>query len=120
MYQYTTEYEALIQGLKKYIYLGAMALEFYGDSKIILILIREMIHCNLQHLNGYQQEAFIRVNEFSAFNITVISNTENKEVDSLANIKSMLSPLKYYEANILLIELIYRPSCFKEFSPTHR
>ena len=47
------EYEALIQGLKKAIDLGAKALVVLGDSEIIIRQVRNTIHCIAGHLKNY-------------------------------------------------------------------
>ena len=50
----TTEYEALVQGLKKEIELKVKNLKVYGDSKIVVKQIRNNIHCISPHLKDYQ------------------------------------------------------------------
>jgi hypothetical protein len=42
----TVEYEALVQGLKKAIDLNVKELKVFGDSEIIVIQVRNTIHCN--------------------------------------------------------------------------
>ena len=44
----TTEYEALVQGLKK-----AIELKVYGDSEIVVKQIRNKIHYISPHLKAY-------------------------------------------------------------------
>ena len=54
----TTEYEALVQGLRKAIELKVENLKVYGDSKIIVKQIRNQIHCISPHLKAYQNEVW--------------------------------------------------------------
>jgi ribonuclease HI len=49
----TTEYEALVQGLKKAIDLSVEELKVFGDSKIIVRQVRNTIQCNSPHLKNY-------------------------------------------------------------------
>jgi hypothetical protein len=49
----TAEYEALIQGLKKYMDLNIKELKVFKDSEIIIRQVRNTIHCNSPHLRNY-------------------------------------------------------------------
>ena len=86
------EYEALIQGLKKEIELGAKALVVLGDSEIIVRQVRNTIHCIAGHLRNYQAEVWNLLLAFEAFNISSIPRYLNQEVDLLANVASRLIP----------------------------
>jgi hypothetical protein len=50
------------------------------------------------------------IDNFNAFNITVIPCSKNMVVDSLAIVASRLSPLEDFEASRFSIEFLYRPS----------
>ena len=104
------EYEALIQELWKSIDLNIKCLEVFGDSQIVIIHMRDSIHCTSHHLKNYQQEVWDLVNKLEAFNIKSILHTENSDVDILANATSNLSPSDDFTNTIFSIELIYRPS----------
>jgi ribonuclease HI len=106
----TTEYEALVQGLKKSIDLNVKELKVFGDSEIIVRQVRNTIHCNSPHLKNYQQEVHRLIEHFEAFNITMIPRAKNILVDSLATTASRLSPLEDYEASRFTVELLYKPS----------
>ena len=49
----TTEYEALVQGLRKAIELKVENLKVYGDFEIIVKQIWKQIHCISPHLKSY-------------------------------------------------------------------
>lgn len=104
------EYEALIQGLKKAIDLGVKDLKVYGDSKIIMKQIRNLIHCISNRLTRYQQEVWDLMPAFSSFNICSIPRYLNVDVDLLANVASHLIPSENFEPNAFSAELIYRTS----------
>ena len=65
----TTEYEALIQVLKKAIQFKVKNLKVDGDSEIIVKQIRNTIHCLSPHLNGYQNKVWDFLMNFNVFNI---------------------------------------------------
>jgi ribonuclease HI len=80
----TTEYEALVQGLKKAIDLNIKELKFFGDSDIIVRQVKNIFHCNSPHLRNYWQEVHRLIENFEAFNIIVVPRTKNTLYDSLA------------------------------------
>jgi ribonuclease HI len=49
-----TEYEYLVQGLKKVINLNVKELKVFEDSEIIIRQVRNTIHLNSPHLKNYQ------------------------------------------------------------------
>jgi hypothetical protein len=49
-----TEYEALVQGLKKSIDMDVKELKVFRDSEIIVRQVRNMIHYNSPHLKNYK------------------------------------------------------------------
>ena len=104
------EYEALIQGLKKAIDLGAKALVVLGDSEIIIRKVRNTIHCIAGHLRNYQIEVWNLLLSFEAFNINSIPRYLNQEVDLLANVASRLIPSEGMLADSFSVELLFRPS----------
>jgi ribonuclease HI len=105
----TTEYEALVQGIKKSIDLNIIELKVFRDSEIIVRQVRNTIHYNSPHLMNYQQEVHKLIKHLQAFNITTIPRTKNSLVYSLAIVASMLSPLEDYEASRFTVELLYKP-----------
>ena len=104
------EYEALIQGLKKAIDLGAKALVVLGDSEIIVRQVRNTIHCIEGHLRNYQTEVWNLLLSFEAFNINSIPHYLNQEADLLANVASRLILSKGMLADSFFVELLFRPS----------
>ena len=68
----TTEYGALVQGLKKAMELKVKNLKVYGDSEIIVKQVRNKIHCISPHLKSYQNEVWDLLTNFHAFNICSI------------------------------------------------
>ena len=104
------EYEALIQGLKKEIDLGAKALVVLGDYEIIIRQVRNTIHCIAGHLKNYQIEVWNLLSSFEAFNINSIPCYLNQEADLLANVASRLIPSEGIFANSFSVELLFRPS----------
>ena len=103
------EYEALIQGLKKAIDLGAKAFVVLGDSEIIVRQVRNTIHC-IAGLRNYQTEVWNLLLSFEAFNINSIPRYLNQEADLLANVASRLIPSEGMLANSFSVELLFRPS----------
>jgi ribonuclease HI len=112
----TVEYEALVQGLKKSIDLNIKELKVFGDSKIIVRKVMNIIHYNSPHLRNYQQEVHKLIDNFEAFNIIVVPRTKNTLVNALATATSILSPLEDYEASRFAVELIYKPLVLKNVS----
>jgi hypothetical protein len=106
----TTEYEAIVHGLKKAIDLNINELKFFKDSEIIVRQVRNTIHCNSPHLKNYQHEVHMIIENFKAFNIIAIPRAKNILANSLATTASRLSPLEYYEASQFTMELLYKPS----------
>ena len=73
----TTEYEGLLQGLKKAIDMKVKNLKVFGDSQIIVDQVRKRIHCNSPHLVRYQHELWNLIDIFDSFNITYIPRGKN-------------------------------------------
>ena len=61
------EYNALVQGLRKDVDMGAKAIECVRDSEIIVKQVRNQIHCLSPHLVNYQRLIQDMTNYFSAF-----------------------------------------------------
>jgi ribonuclease HI len=76
------EYEDLVQGLNKSIYLNLKELKVFGDYEIIVKQVRNTIHCDSPHLKNYQQEVHRLIEHFEAFNITMIPREKNILADS--------------------------------------
>ena len=88
----TTEYEALIQGLKKVLELNVKVLIAFGNSEIIVRQVRNSIHCLSNHLQSYQKEVWNLISAFDAFNIEYIPHFQNQKADLLENVASQLIP----------------------------
>jgi ribonuclease HI len=86
----TTEYKALLQGLRKALDLRIQNLMVFNDSEIVVKQVRNSIHCLSPHLKSYQDEVWNLMNKFSAFNINYIPRLNNFEADLLANVASKL------------------------------
>ena len=102
----TTEYEALVQGLRKAIELKVSNLKVFGDSEIIVKQIRNQIHCVSPHLKAYQNEVWDLLKCFNAFNIISIPRLKNAVADLLATSATRLVPTN----NRCSVELLFRPS----------
>jgi ribonuclease HI len=105
----TTEYEALLQGLKKALDLKIKNLLVFNDSEIVLKQVRNSIHCLTPHLKSYQAEVWNLMHKFSAFNINSIPRLNNSEADLLANVASKLFLVEGLSLNAFSIELLFRP-----------
>ena len=92
MHNNTTEYEALVQGLKNAIELNVKKLKVFGDSDIVVKKIRDTIHCLSPHLKGYQAKVWNLIAHFNAFNINAIPRLQNIASNLLANPASRLVP----------------------------
>jgi ribonuclease HI len=73
----TAKYEALLQGLRKEIDLGANKIKVFGDSKIVIRQVRNTIHCLSSHLKHYKQEVWELIKFFDAFNINFVPRSLN-------------------------------------------
>ena len=101
----TSEYEALVQRLRKAIELKVKNLKVYGDSEIIVKQIRNQIHCISPHLKAYQNEVQDLLTNFYAFNIVSIRRLKNAATDLLATSAARIVPSN----NKCSIELLFRP-----------
>jgi hypothetical protein len=106
----TTEYEALLQGLRKALDLNIQNLIVFGDSKIMVRYVKNSIHYLSPHLKSYQTEVWNLMNKFSAFNINSIPRLNNLEADLLTNVASKLFPTEGLSPNAFSVELLFRPS----------
>jgi ribonuclease HI len=106
----TTEYEALLQGLKKALDLDVQNLVVFDDSEIVVKQVKNAIHCLSPHLKNYQTEVWGLIRKFIAFNISSIPRSSNSEADLLANVASKLLPAEGLSPNAFLVELLFRPS----------
>ena len=102
----TTDYEGLVQGLKKAIKLKVKNMKVYGDSKIVVKQIRNKLHSISPHLKAYQNEFWDWLINFHAFNIVSIPRLKNAIADLLATSATRLVPSN----NRCFIELLFRPS----------
>jgi ribonuclease HI len=106
----TTEYEALLQGLKKALDLKVQSLMVFGDSEIVVKQVKNVIHCLSPHLKNYQTEVWNLIHKFLSFNISSIPRSSNSEADLLANVASKLLPAEGFSPNAFSVELMFRPS----------
>jgi ribonuclease HI len=106
----TTEYEALLQGLRKALYMNIQNLTVFGNSEIVVRQAKNYIHCLSLHLKSYQSEVRNLMNKFSSFNISSIPRLNNSEADLLANVASKLFPTEGLSPNAFSVELLFRPS----------
>jgi ribonuclease HI len=106
----TAEYEALLQGLRKYLDMNIQNLTVFGDSEIVVRQVRDSIHCLSPHLKRYQSEVWNLMNKCTAFNINSIPRLNNSEVDLLANIDSKLFPVEGLSPDAFSVELLFQPS----------
>ena len=67
-----TEYEDLVQGLRKAVDMGDKEIECVGDSKIIVKQVHNQIHCLSLCLVNYQKLIKDMTNSFFAFNIRYV------------------------------------------------
>jgi ribonuclease HI len=104
----TTEYQALLQGLRKALDMDVWNLIVFGDSENMVKQVRNTIHCLSPHLKRYQTEVWILMHKFSAFNINSIPRLSNSEADLLANVASKLLPTEGISPNAFSIEFLFR------------
>ena len=90
--------------------LNVKELKVFRDYEIIVRQVRNTVHFNSPHLRNYQQEVHRLIENFEAFNITMIPRAKNILVDYLATATSRLSPLEDYEASRFTVELLFKPS----------
>jgi ribonuclease HI len=105
-----TEYEALLQGLRKALDMNVQNLTVFGDSKIVVRQVKNYIHCLSLHLKSYQSKVWNLMNKFFSFNINSIPRLNNLEADFLANVASKLFPIECLSPNAFSVELLFRPS----------
>lgn len=105
-----TEYEGLLQGLRKSIDMEVKNLKVFGDSQIIVDQVRKRIHCNSPCLVRYQHEVWSLIDSFDYFNITYIPQGKNQDADLMAVMASKLFPNLRLNKNKYYVELIFRPS----------
>jgi hypothetical protein len=101
------KYEALLQGLRKYLYMNMWNLIVFCDSKIVVRKVRNSIHFLSPHLKRYQTEVWSLMHKFSSFNINSITRLTNSEDDLLANVASKLFPIEGLSPNVFSIELLF-------------
>jgi ribonuclease HI len=106
----TTEYESLLQGLKKVIDLDVQCLVAFDDSEIVVKQVKNVIHCLSTHLKNYLTEVWNLINKFLSFNISSIPKSSNFEADLLENVASKLLPAEGFSPNSFSIELMFRLS----------
>jgi ribonuclease HI len=105
----TTEYEALLQGLRKELDLRIQNLTVFGDLEVVVRQVKNSILLS-PHLKSYQTEVWNLMNRFFAFNINSIPRLNNSEADLLANVASKLFPAEGLSPNAFSVELLFRPS----------
>jgi hypothetical protein len=90
--------------------LNIKELKVFGHSKIIFRQVKNTIHCNSPHLRNYQQEVYRFIDNFHAFNITIVPKKKITLSNSLSTAASRLYPIEDYEASRFTFELIYKLS----------
>jgi ribonuclease HI len=78
-FEHTTEYEVVLQGLKKSIDLDIQCLVVFDDSEIVVKKVKNVIHYVYVHLKNYQTEVWNLINKFLSFNIISIPRSSNTE-----------------------------------------
>ena len=104
------EYQAVVQGLRKFIDMGAKVVECVGDSNIIVKQVRNQIHFPSPRLINYQNLIRDLTNTFLAFNIKSVPRSQNFDADILANTASRLIPPEGFSPKTFSIDFMYRPS----------
>jgi len=66
------EYEALIKGLRKAIDFQIKGTRVFGDSKIVLKHVKNMIHCVSNFLKNYQRAVMNLIDHFKFFDIIFV------------------------------------------------
>ena len=90
--------------------MGVEIIQCYGDTKIILKLVRNQIHCLSPRLLNYQKLVRDMTNSFKSFNIKYVPRSQNFDADLLENTASRLIPLEGMSPTTFSTELMYRPS----------
>jgi ribonuclease HI len=105
----TSEYEALLQGLRKSLDMNIQNLVVFSDSEIVVKQVRDSIHCLSLHLKSYQSKVWNLMNKFSTFNINSIPRLNNSDADLLANAASKLFPAEGFSPDAFSVKLLFRP-----------
>ena len=99
----TTEYEALLLGLRAAIYLGIQQISVYGDSELVVQEVRNNYQVKQDLLKVYWNEVWDMIeNFFVAFNIYYIPRDHNQTVDSLSLVATHFRIPKTTQLSILL------------------
>ena len=85
------KYEALIQGLRKEINLKVKSIEVFGDSRLVIKQVRNLMFSTFDHLTNYQQEVWILINKFDSFDIKFIPHTKTCDTIMLIDKASNLN-----------------------------
>jgi ribonuclease HI len=99
----TSEYEALLQGLRKALDLNIQNLTIFGDSEIVVRQVKNSIHGLSLDLKSYETEVWNLMSKVYAFNINSIPRLNNSEADLLANVASKLFPAEGLSPNNTLV-----------------
>ena len=80
----TSEYEALVLGMRATKDLGIQQLAIFGDSELVVQQVKNVYQVKQQLLKVYRNEVLDLVdNFFLSFNISFIPRDHNKTLDSL-------------------------------------
>ena len=101
-----SEYEELVQGLRKALDLHVKCIEVFGDSQIVTYQVRNLINCTSNHLKNYQREVWEPINKFENFNSKCIPRSMNYESNMMANAASNLCSSDDISHDKFSIELI--------------
>ena len=106
----TTEYEALLLGLRAAKYLGIQQISIYGDSKLVVQQVRNNYQVKQDLLKVYRNEVWDMIdNLFVAFNISYIPREHNQTIDYISLEATHFKIPKTTQLKYL-IEVRYRPS----------
>lgn len=83
------EYEALIKGLELTMNMGIRCLYVFGDSRILINQIKNKYGIKKRILKAYTRKVWDLIENFQAFNITLIHRKNNHKEYSLALFVSM-------------------------------
>ncbi len=88
MFKQSTEYEALIIGLKILNELGAQNIKVIDDSKVVIKQAIEEYQCESPNLRSYLSKMMNLFSRFKDVKLVLLSRAENEKVNELAQAAS--------------------------------
>ena len=85
------KYKALIQGLWKEIDLKFKSIEVFGDSRLVIKHVRNVMFSTFYHLNNYQQKVWSLISKFDSFDIKSIPYSDISDTNMLVDEASNLN-----------------------------